>query len=161
MLKDQRDLLAAFNAHGVRYLIVGAHAVGVHSEPRGTKDLDVLIEATPDNAEAVFKALAEFGAPLTGMSPADFNDGPGSVFQIGVPPSRVDVLQKIAGINFEEAWQNRFETEIDTDIPTSVISREDLILNKLAVARPQDLLDVEKIREAERASTSTKKPRKS
>jgi hypothetical protein len=95
------------------------------------------------------------------MSPADFNDGPGSVFQIGVPPSRVDVLQKIAGINFEEAWQNRFETEIDTDIPTSVISREDLILNKLAVARPQDLLDVEKIREAERASTSTKKPRKS
>jgi hypothetical protein len=161
MLKDQRDLLAAFNAHGVRYLIVGAHAVGVHSEPRGTKDLDVLIEATPDNAEAVFKALAEFDAPLTGMSPADFNDGPGSVFQIGVPPSRVDVLQKIAGINFEEAWQNRFETEIDTDIPTSVISREDLILNKLAVARPQDLLDVEKIREAERASTSTKKPRKS
>jgi hypothetical protein len=160
MLKDQRDLLAAFNAHGVRYLIVGAHAVGVHSEPRGTKDLDVLIEATPDNAEAVFKALAEFDAPLTGMSPADFNDGPGSVFQIGVPPSRVDVLQKIAGINFEEAWQNRFETEIDTDIPTSVISRDDLIRNKLAVARPQDLLDVEKIREAERARTSTKKPRR-
>jgi hypothetical protein len=161
MLKDQRDLLAAFNAHGVRYLIVGAHAVGVHSEPRGTKDLDVLIEATPTNAEAVFKALAEFGAPLTGMSPADFNDGPGSVFQIGVPPSRVDVLQKIEGIDFEEAWQNRLETEIDTDVPTHVISLNDLIRNKLAVARPQDILDVEKIREAERARDSAKKPGKS
>jgi len=150
MLKDQRDLLAAFNSHGVKYLIVGAHAVGVHSEPRGTKDLDLLIHADPRNSEAVFKALADFGAPLAGMSPADFNDGPGSVFQIGVPPSRVDILQKIEGVDFEEAWHNRLETEIDVNIPTNVISREDLIRNKLAVARPQDLLDVKKIREATR-----------
>jgi hypothetical protein len=117
----------------------------------------VLIEATPANADAVFKALAEFGAPLAGMSPADFNDGPGSVFQIGVPPSRVDVLQKIEGVDFEKAWQNRLETEIDTDIPTNVISRDDLIRNKLAVARPQDILDVEKIREADRARKSAPK----
>jgi hypothetical protein len=150
MLKDQRDLLAAFNAHAVKYLIVGAHAVGVHAEPRGTKDLDVLIQANPKNSEAVFRALAEFGAPLAGMTPADFNDGPGSVFQIGVPPSRVDILQKIEGVDFDEAWQNRLETEIDAHIPTNVISRDDLIRNKLAVARPQDLLDVEKIREAAR-----------
>jgi hypothetical protein len=87
MLKDQRDLLVAFNAHGVKYLVVGAHAVGVHAEPRGTKDLGILIQADPDNSEAVFAALAEFGAPLAGMSPSDFNDAPGSVFQIGAPPA--------------------------------------------------------------------------
>jgi hypothetical protein len=148
MLKDQRDLLAIFNAHGVKYLVVGAHAVGVHAEPRGTKDLDVLIQADHSNSEAVFAALAEFGAPLAGMSPSDFNDAPGSVFQVGVPPSRVDILQKIEGVTFEEAWPNRIETSIDRGIPTNVISRDDLIRNKLAVGRMQDILDVEKIREA-------------
>jgi hypothetical protein len=148
MLKDQKDLLAVFNAHRVRYLVVGAHAVGVHAEPRGTKDLDVFIQANPTNSEAVFAALAEFGAPLAGMTPADFNDAPGSVFQMGVPPSRVDILQKIEAVDFDEAWANRIETFIAADIPTQVISRDDLIKNKLAVGRPQDLLDVEKIREA-------------
>jgi hypothetical protein len=148
MLKDQKDLLVIFNAHGVRYLVVGAHAVGVHAEPRGTKDLDVLIKADPENSQAVFAALAEYGAPLAGMSPADFNDGPGSVFQIGMPPSRVDILQKIEAVDFEEAWENRIQTSIAAGIPTQVISRDDLIRNKLAVGRQQDLLDVEKIREA-------------
>jgi predicted nucleotidyltransferase len=150
MLKDQKDLLAVFNSHGVRYLIVGAHAVGVHAEPRGTKDLDVFIEASPINSEAVFAALAEFGAPLAGMTPDDFNDEPGSVFQLGTPPSRVDILQKIEGVDFDEAWANRIETSIAAGIPTQVISLEDLIRNKLAVGRPQDLIDVEKIREAAR-----------
>jgi hypothetical protein len=148
MLKDQRELLATFNAHGVKYLVVGAHAVGVHAEPRGTKDLDVLIQADPKNSEAVFKALAEFGAPLTGMSPSDFNDAHGSVFQIGVPPSRVDILQKIEAVTFDEAWTNRIETFIDAGVPTQIISRDDLIRNKLAVGRLQDILDVEKMREA-------------
>jgi hypothetical protein len=159
MLKDQRDLVALFNAHGVKYLVVGAHAVGVHAEPRGTKDLDILIQADPDNSEAVFAALAEFGAPLAGMSPADFNDAPGSVFQIGVPPSRIDILQKIEAVTFEEAWANRIETSIDQGIPTNVISRDDLIRNKLAVNRMQDVLDVEKIREAEQVRLGKKPPR--
>jgi hypothetical protein len=148
MLKDQKDLLAVFNSHGVRYLVVGAHAVGVYAEPRGTKDLDVFIQANPTNSEAVFAALAEYGAPLAGMTPADFNDAPDSVFQMGAPPSRVDILQKIEGVDFNEAWANRIETFIAADIPTQVISRDDLIKNKLAVGRLQDLLDVEKIREA-------------
>jgi hypothetical protein len=148
MLKDQKDLLAVFNSHGVRYLVVGAHAVGVHAEPRGTKDLDVFIQPSPANSEAVYAALAEFGAPLAGMTPADFNDAPGSVFQMGVPPSRVDIMQKIEAVDFDEAWENRIETSIAAGIPTQVISRDDLIRNKLSVGRPQDLLDVEKIREA-------------
>jgi hypothetical protein len=148
MLKDQKDLLAVFNAHGVRYLVVGAHAVGVHAEPRGTKDLDVFIQPSPANSEAVFAALAEFGAPLAGMSPADFNDEPGSVFQMGVPPNRVDILQKIEAVDFDQAWANRVNTYIADGIPTQIISRDDLIKNKIAVGRPQDLLDVQKIREA-------------
>ena len=161
MLKDQKYLLTIFNTHKVRYLIVGAHAVGVHSEPRGTKELDIFIEASPANSEAVFAALAEFGAPLTGMTPADFNDSPGSVFQMGVPPSRVDILQKIEGVNFSEAWEHRIETFIAHGIPTQVISADDIVKNKLAVARPQDLIDVERIREAEQARRKDQAPPRS
>jgi hypothetical protein len=148
MLKDQKDLLEKFNELGVKYLVIGGHAVGVHSEPRGTKHLDVLIKADPENSRAVFAALAEFGAPIAGLTPEDFNDKPTSVFQMGVPPSRIDILQAIEGVDFDQAWSNRLETFIDDKVPTHVISREDLIQNKLAVGRLQDLLDVEKMREA-------------
>lgn len=148
MLKDQRDILAAFNAHGVRYLVVGGHAVGIHAEPRGTKGLDIFIKADADNSRAVFAALAEYGAPIAGMTPDDFRDNPTTVFQIGVPPGRVDILQGIAGVTFDEAWEHRVEDVLGGDIPAHIISREHLIKNKLAVGRHQDLADVEKIREA-------------
>ncbi len=146
MNKDLRDILCALNAHHVEYLVVGA--VGVHSEPRATKDLDILIGSSEKNSEAVFRALAEYGAPLSGLSPASFRDEPGSIFQIGLPPLRVDILQRIAAIDFDEAWQNRVEALVEDEVPAHVISREDLIKNKLAVGRLQDLADVEKIREA-------------
>jgi len=74
MLKDQKEVLAALNAHGVKYLVVGGHAVSIHSEPRGTKDLDVFIKADEENSKAVFAAFADYGAPLAGMSPADLAD---------------------------------------------------------------------------------------
>jgi hypothetical protein len=149
MLKDQRDIIAAFNAHGVKYLVIGGHAVGVHVEPRGTKDLDVFIKADEENSKAVFAALAEYGAPLGGMTPADFNDRPTTVFQMGVEPGRVDILQGIAGVTFDEAWESRVEELLDGNTPAHVISREHLIQNKLAVGRHQDLADVEKLREAD------------
>src|ERR1039457_5830483 len=109
MFKDQRDIIAAFNAHGVKYLVIGGHAVGVHVEPRGTKDLDVFIKADEENSKAVFAALTEFGAPIGGMTPADFNDKPTTVFQMGVEPGRVDILQGIAGVQFDDAWEGRVE----------------------------------------------------
>ncbi len=137
MLKDQRDLLAVFNAHGVKYLVIDAHAVGIHSEPRGTKDLDVFIKADAANSKAVFAALAEYGAPLGKVTPADFNDKPSSVFQLGVEPDRIDILQGIAGVTFDEAWKCREERLLDEDTPAHVISREHLIQNKLAVGRHQ------------------------
>jgi hypothetical protein len=149
LTKDLKDILRAFNAHAVKYLIVGGHAFGVHAEPRTTKDLDLFVRSDPENAQAVFRALTQFGAPIAGMSPKDFADG--TLFQMGQPPERIDILQKIDGVTFDEAWANRIEGSID-DIPACIISREDMIRNKLASGRLQDLADVEKLRAAERAA---------
>jgi hypothetical protein len=148
MLKDQIDLLLAFNEYGVEYLIVGGHAVGYHSEPRGTKDLDLWIRSSEHNSVRVFEALRSFGAPLLGISPADFVGQPESVFQLGMPPSRIDVLQEVDGVDFDQAWQNRVERNLDSSTLIHVISRDDLIANKLASGRFIDLADVEKLRDA-------------
>jgi hypothetical protein len=149
-----RELLSALNAHSVKYLVIGAYAVGVHAEPRATKDLDIWIKADAENSRAVFRALAAFGAPLAGLSPNDFNDEAGSVFQMGQPPLRVDILQRIDGVTFEDAWQNRMVTQIGGELPAFVISAEDLIRNKLAAGRPQDLLDAAKVQKAQAESTA-------
>lgn len=150
MTKDFKDLLRAFNANAVKYLIIGAHAFGVHAEPRTTKDLDLFIRSDEKNARAAFKALAEFGAPLQGLGAEDFHDG--TTFQIGQPPDRIDIIQRIDGVSFDEAWANRVEGLIDGEVRASVISREDLIRNKLASGREQDLLDVKVLRKAARAT---------
>jgi hypothetical protein len=142
--KDLKDLLLAFNDQHVRYLIVGGYAFGVHAEPRATKDLDIFISPDAENSEAVFRALTQYGAPLQGLSPQDFMDG--SAFQIGQPPARVDLLQQIDGVTFDEAWSHRIEGMIEGEVPAAVISRDDLIRNKLASGREQDLLDVKKLR---------------
>jgi hypothetical protein len=146
MTKDFKDLLKALNAHAIKYLLIGGHAFGVHAQPRTTKDLDIFIRSDPENARAVFNALAEFGAPLQGMGPDDFADG--TTFQIGLPPDRIDILQRIDGVTFDEAWKNRIEGTIDGEVPAFVISRDDLIRNKLATGREQDLLDVKVLRKA-------------
>src|ERR1035438_4916787 len=127
MLKDQSDLLIALNAHGVKYLVIGGQAVSIHADPRGTKDLDVFIKAAEENSKAVFAALAELGSILGGMIPADFNDKATTVFQLGVEPGRVDILQGIAGVRFDEAWESRVEKLLDGQTPAHVISREHLI----------------------------------
>jgi Nucleotidyltransferase of unknown function (DUF6036) len=144
--KDLKDLLRAFNEHGVRYLVVGGYAFGVHAEPRATKDLDLFIRSDEANSAAVYRALKQYGAPLDGLSPQDFVDG--SALQIGQPPARVDILQRIDGVTFDEAWQNRIEGLLDQEVEINVISKEDLIRNKLASGREQDLLDVKKLRAA-------------
>lgn len=147
MTSDLKDLLHAFDAHEVKYLIVGAYAFGVHAEPRATKGLDLFIRSDEENIKTAFRALAQYGALLGSLTPADFTDD--TVFQIGQPPARIDIMQKIDGINFEEAWKCRIEGLIDGNTPAHVISREHLIQNKLAVGRYQDLADVEKLREAD------------
>jgi hypothetical protein len=146
MPKDLKELLLAFNEHGVRYLIVGGYAFGAHAEPRATKDLDVFIATDELNSSAVYRALADYGAPLDGLTPSDFRDDSG--FQIGQPPARIDILQRISGIAFEDAWENRVEGLIDGEVVAPVISRGDLIRNKLEAGRDQDLLDVRALRAA-------------
>lgn len=134
------------NAHRVKYLVIGGYAYSIHVEPRGTKDLDIWIAVSQENSEAVFRALAAFGAPLQDCSPEDFRDGK-SFFIMGAPPARFDVLQGIDAVTFEEAWATRVQAELD-GIPVQVISREMLIRNKTAVGRPQDLLDVMNLQKA-------------
>jgi len=102
MNSDFSDLLRAFNDNGVRYLIVGGHAVMLYTEPRYTKYLDVWVEASADNAEKVYRSLAAFGAPLSGLTPNDFSSE-GFFYQMGVPPARVDILMSVDGVSFHEA----------------------------------------------------------
>lgn len=143
---DFRDLLCEFNAAEVRYVVVGAYAVFAHAEPRYTKDLDVWVEATVDNATRTMAALTRFGAPLTQVTVDDFSV-PGITFQMGVDPNRIDVLTQISSVTFEEAWATKIESRYG-DQPVWLLGREQLLMNKRAVGRPQDLLDVQKIENA-------------
>ena len=148
MFDEFKELLSIFNAKSVRYLVVGGYAVSLHAQPRSTQDIDILIAADLENADAVFAALHEFGAPLQGLIPQDFA-APGKFFRMGRAPLAVDILLDIDGVGFERAWQNRVEVTIDPDtsLKAFFISREDLIANKIASGRPQDLADAAALRE--------------
>lgn len=143
MNSDFKDLLSAFAKAEVRYLIIGGYAVSKHSEPRYTKDLDIWIDNSKENAERVFSALKSFGAPLHDVSVDDFSV-PTLVYQIGIEPSRIDILMGLTDMSFEECWQRR-ETASVAEIPIEFISLNDLIDNKMRAGRPQDLIDVEKL----------------
>jgi hypothetical protein len=120
MLSDFKELLSVLNAHRVKYLVVGAHAVSIHAQPRATKDLDILVQADAENAKAVFAALAEFGAPLDGFTAADFTET-GPFFRMGREPVGVDILTAIPGVEFNEAWPRRFEAVVVQEPATSWI----------------------------------------
>jgi hypothetical protein len=147
MDRDLEELLSALNAHNVRHVVVGGHAIAVHAQPRSTKDLDVFIDRSPENALAVYAALAAYGAPLQGISPKDF-ERPTSIVRLGVPPVCVDILQQIDGVDFETVWKASAEHTVD-GFTARYISAEHLIQNKLAAGRPQDLADVAAIRQAQ------------
>ena len=145
-----KRLLSAFNEHRVRYVIVGGYAVFIHAQPRMTKDLDVFIESSPENADAVYHALASFGAPLGDSSIDDFMN-PKTIIRFGVPPICFDILQRIDGTDFATVYGNSETLLIDGEVPARYISADDLITNKLASGRPQDLADVAAIRQRQRA----------
>jgi hypothetical protein len=147
LTRDMKELIRAFNDSGVKYLLAGGFAYGVHAEPRATKDLHLFIPAEVPNRDAVFRALCKDGEPLKGLTAQDFRDTE-TDFQTGVPPNRIDILQKIDGVSFDQAWKNHVDALIEGDTLAYVISREDLIRNQLASGRPRDLLDVEQIRKA-------------
>jgi hypothetical protein len=149
MYQDFKDLLSAFHAHSVKYLIVGGYAVSFHSQPRATKDLDLFIRADPTNAKAAYAALVAFGAPLPDLSVGDLAD-PRQFIRFGREPVAVDILPMIDGVDFDAAWERRVEAVIDpqSGLTGFFISKDDLIASKLAAGRLRDLADVEDIREA-------------
>jgi predicted nucleotidyltransferase len=150
MFQDFKELLSAFNARNVKYLVIGGYAVSFHAQPRLTKDLDLFILADPANARAAYDALSDFGAPLAQIRVEDLAN-PQKFLRFGQPPVAIDILSGVDGVNFEEAWERRVEGLIDAETGQKAyfISKEDLIASKLAAGRMRDLADVEEIREAE------------
>jgi len=137
---DALALLRAFCAHEVRFLVVGAHALGYWAQPRATGDLDLFVEPTRANAVRILAALREFGAPLIDLT-ADDLATPGVVFQMGLPPHRIDLNTEATGISFAVAWQEHAVVRHDgLDLP--IIGRKAMIRNKRATGRPKDRLDL-------------------
>lgn len=143
MNQDFVDLLRAFAAADVRFLVVGAYALAHHGRPRATGDLDVWVEATPGNAARLMQSLIAFGAPLHEVQEGDFSR-PGMVFQMGVPPGRIDILTELTGLTFAEAWGSR-EEGLFGSIPVPFLGRAAFIRNKRATGRLQDLADIEEL----------------
>jgi hypothetical protein len=144
------DLLSAFRACRVRYLIIGGWAVSIHAQPRATQDMDIFVSPERDNLEAVYQALIRFGAPLKNMNRTQFLE-PGTFFRLGAPPCQVDIFPEIPGVEFEACWPNRVEVVVDAEsaLAANFISAEDLIAAKVASGREQDLADAQAIKRAQ------------
>jgi hypothetical protein len=160
MYQEFKELLSILNDNEVKYLVVGGYAVSFHAQPRATKDLDILIKPDAENAIAVYKALARFGAPIEGLTPEDFIEK-GKFFRMGVPPLMVDILPEISGVDFDKAWQRRMALTVDAaaGLTAWFIANDDLIAAKLAAGRPQDLADVDALRKAQIENQGGKKPK--
>ena len=143
--KDFNEFVELFIAHDVQFLIIGGYALAAHGLPRATGDLDAWVWATETNATKIITALNAFGFADVGISVGDFSRED-SVIQLGFPPYRIDILTSIDGVEFTEAWARRVMVRINNmDVP--FISRSDLIINKTAVGRPQDMADVQRLTE--------------
>jgi hypothetical protein len=141
---DFNAFIDVCSRHGVRFIIVGGYALAAHGHARTTKDLDVFVEATPDNAVVLMAALSEFGFGGIGLEASDFSE-PGAVIQLGYPPVRIDLLTALDGVSFAEAFEHHIEAPVDGRL-VPFIGRAQLIANKEATGRLQDLADVERLR---------------
>lgn len=139
---DFLDILRALVESGAEFVVVGAYAMALHGVPRATGDLDILVRPTPENAQRVLQALGVFGAPTEshGVTRDDF-EAPGNVYQVGLPPRRIDLLTGMSGVEFDEAWASRVEVEIES-MKIPFLGLEALRRNKLATGRDKDLLDL-------------------
>ena len=142
---DQIDFVRCLNRHDARALIIGAHAIAFHAKPRFTEDFDVFVEPSPENATRVLAALSDFGFGSLNLSVADFAK-PGQVVQLGFPPNRIDIITRIDGVTFKEAWETRVAGTFG-DEPVFFIGKLELIRNKKAAGRPKDLIDLDLLRQ--------------
>lgn len=140
--EDFRDMLRCLSAESVDFVVVGAFALAAHGIPRATGDIDILVRPSAHGAERVMRALRAFGAPLEahGLRADDFSQ-PGMVYQLGLPPCRIDLLTYIDGVDFDEAWTSRVNATLG-DLTVPVIGRDALLKNKRAAGREKDLVDV-------------------
>lgn len=143
---DLVEMLSAFADFGVRYLVIGGHAVSLHARPRTTKDLDVWLDATPENLDRACAALARFGVP-SALVETLRAASPDEIVWMGRVPARVVFLQRAPGLEFGPSWDRRVSVEI-AGVPIQVLGREDLVTNKRAVGRPQDLRDARALERA-------------
>ncbi|MFH2064217.1 MAG: DUF6036 family nucleotidyltransferase [Pseudomonadota bacterium] len=141
--KDFKEFIELLNEHKVRYLVVGGYAVAFHGHPRYTKDLDVWIDLSPENADNIIKALEKFGFGSLGLKPEDFLESD-QIVQLGYPPNRIDILTTLTKIKFEDCYRARVEVEIQ-GVKINFIDLENLKQNKRATGRPQDLADAESL----------------
>lgn len=139
--RDFKEFVESLNANGVRYLVVGGYAVSAHGHPRYTKDLDVWIEVSAENARRMLVALADFGFGDLGLRDRDFLE-PGSVVQLGHPPQRIDLLTSVSGVSFEQCYTALVEIELD-GVRVNFIDLGNLLRNKEAAGRLQDRADIE------------------
>lgn len=143
--RDFRDLLAALSAHDVRFLIVGGYAVTFHARPRFTKDLAIWVEPTEANATRFHAALMAFGTPLQAQAVIAKDLAiAGTIYQMGMPPNRVDILTAVDGLQVQPSWEQRCRARF-ADVEVAYLSREDIITNKRTVGRPQDLEDAKSL----------------
>jgi hypothetical protein len=140
LLSEWNEFLRALKRHGVRFLLVGAHALAAHGRPRYTADLDILVDPTPANARRVSAAIAEFGFHETARDWRWFAK-PYHITTMGRVPMRIDVLTSISGVSFRAAWRNRIAAStVFGEVP--VLGLAELRANKLASGRPKDLADL-------------------
>ena len=137
---DFREMLSCLKGEGADFIIVGAYALAAHGLPRATGDIDIWVRNSPENARKIMCALMRFGAPLSDLSEDDFI-APDLVVQLGVEPCRIDLLTGIDGVGFDEAWQNKVNITVD-DLEIYVLSKEDLLRNKVATGRDKDQYDI-------------------
>lgn len=141
--QDFREFIQSLNGNHVRYLVIGGYAVALHGYPRYTKDIDIWIEMSPDNAARMVKALEQFGFGSLGLQAADFLV-PDQIIQLGYPPNRIDLITTPPGVDFETCYASRVEVVID-DVTVNFIDLENLKKNKQAAGRLQDLADLQNL----------------
>jgi hypothetical protein len=141
--KDFKEFIELLNEYSVRYLVVGGYAVAFHGHPRYTKDLDVWVELSPENADKVLKALEKFGFGALGLKPEDFLEE-NQIIQLGYPPNRIDILTTLKDLKFGDCYKARVDVEIQS-LHIKFIDIESLKKNKRATGRPQDLADAENL----------------
>ena len=150
--EDYKDMLLSLSDENVKYLLVGAYALAVHGYPRATMDIDIWVMPSPQNADAVMRALRRFGAPLHNLTKEDLQKD-GTVFQIGIAPRRIDIITEASGLRFDETFARSLSVNID-GIKVHIPSIDDLILNKRASGRTKDLADAEALESLKKSEQS-------